>query len=863
MSKYKAKLATQKYVEEKIGELALVVSSPDEAVDEGVYKVIDGAGSYILITQTVGEGISPIRQSKITAEGVIYSREFDIFEPPYPEFTQSTVSQNEMALFEIMVDSQFAAMEDELEKSRIVNTAEGESIALPDSDDAQLRGLKVMGKTEQFKTNGYQLFDASRIGSTESAGVKFTNNGDGSFTITKADTNDTDVTTSSFQVAYSYTHEETVAMFKAGKVYIKGDATISPPLSIQERWTVDGTIKSTSAAFINGTKYITITEDELNDPTYHIRFVFYASAGTTITAGTIKPIAYQLKNDTDKFDGTWEPFTGGKPAPCVNNVKSKNLFKLPKDINIVNYGITITGNAGESFVTINGTCDNTQDSSITFVASGDNSLLIKADKKYTASVRGLHKVTSSTDRILINGRKTEGGIYVMANHIMTDKPVTFPSETFPTIGADVLVNIMFIFSPGTTYDNEKVYIQIEEGETATPWMPYFEPYIESYPQPLVSIGDDGGVDVNVHVKNLFDKSMTPVIKTGASAAQLDTGVRVTASSTISNSFVRYDLGIQVVPGKVYTLSAKIKESADNFGCARLGVIDENGNEKKAAYAYANTPTRSIIASDDMAGCVLRLTLYSNNGSSGTPVVGDYVDYTDIQVEISDAPTPYEPYKPIQTLTIPTPNGLPAVPASENGNYTDSSGQQWICDEVDFVKGLYVQRCGKIVYDGTEEWGMHTGTNNETFTNLIPEGKHGGSYKSNLVCSHASIVTSSWDKVENAGKFASSSSVIMQFGYIASKGTYGSKDAWKSYLAEQYANGTPITVIYELAEPIETPLSDEQIAAYKALHTHYPSTSIHNSDNAHMVVDYVADTKNYVDNQIKKEIAELKALVLEV
>ena len=52
---------------------------------------------------------------------------------------------------------------------------------------------------------------------------------------------------------------------------------------------------------------------------------------------------------------------------------------------------------------------------------------------------------------------------------------------------------------------------------------------------------------------------------------------------------------------------------------------------------------------------------------------------------------YEPYHEPQSLTLATPNGLPGVPVSKDGNYTDSNGQQWICDEIDLERGKYVQR----------------------------------------------------------------------------------------------------------------------------------------------------------------------------
>lgn len=54
---------------------------------------------------------------------------------------------------------------------------------------------------------------------------------------------------------------------------------------------------------------------------------------------------------------------------------------------------------------------------------------------------------------------------------------------------------------------------------------------------------------------------------------------------------------------------------------------------------------------------------------------------------------YEPYRE-QLLTLPTPNGLPGIPVTSGGNYTDQNGQQWVCDEVDLERGVKVQRVGK-------------------------------------------------------------------------------------------------------------------------------------------------------------------------
>lgn len=49
----------------------------------------------------------------------------------------------------------------------------------------------------------------------------------------------------------------------------------------------------------------------------------------------------------------------------------------------------------------------------------------------------------------------------------------------------------------------------------------------------------------------------------------------------------------------------------------------------------------------------------------------------------------------QTLTLPTPNGLPGIPVTSGGNYTDPQGQQWVCDEVDLKRGVKVQRVNAV------------------------------------------------------------------------------------------------------------------------------------------------------------------------
>lgn len=80
------------------------------------------------------------------------------------------------------------------------------------------------------------------------------------------------------------------------------------------------------------------------------------------------------------------------------------------------------------------------------------------------------------------------------------------------------------------------------------------------------------------------------------------------------------------------------------------------------------------------------------------VVGDYVRIYDIQAEEGSTATSYEPYKTPQSVHLSTPNGLAGLKVSNGGNYTDESGQQWICDEVvrnERGTGKRIQRIGII------------------------------------------------------------------------------------------------------------------------------------------------------------------------
>lgn len=194
---------------------------------------------------------------------------------------------------------------------------------------------------------------------------------------------------------------------------------------------------------------------------------------------------------------------------------------------------------------------------------------------------------------------------------------------------------------------------------------------------------------------------------------------------------------------------------------------------------------------------------------------------------------YTPYVEPQSLTLQTPNGLPGVPVSKDGNYTDSNGQQWVCDEVDLERGKYVQRVAIEKNNGGWELKPSSDISERFFqprlTNVFQTAVK------TAVCNIANFV--SWGVPTNdIYAFALNKKVI----YFSPP--KGAEITAEELNAKLNSLSFPVVVVGELATPIERDLTPEEIAAYKALRTYGPTTVITNDAGAGMEVTYVADRK---------------------
>ena len=197
---------------------------------------------------------------------------------------------------------------------------------------------------------------------------------------------------------------------------------------------------------------------------------------------------------------------------------------------------------------------------------------------------------------------------------------------------------------------------------------------------------------------------------------------------------------------------------------------------------------------------------------------------------------WEPYT-AKTLTYPTPNGLPGIPVESGGNYTDAKGQQWICDEVDFGRGKYVQRVKKEELTGTPNFNVPDVVDAERFrwgsclTNTYKDG-------SNLSLSNFATFRRGSTGTSNPPIFAISGKDVY-FKPTAST----TKEEINALFTQMIASENPPYIVSQLETPVETDLTPEQITAYAALTTYKPNTTITTDSDpaAGIEVKYVADT----------------------
>ena len=359
------------------------------------------------------------------------------------------------------------------------------------------------------------------------------------------------------------------------------------------------------------------------------------------------------------------------------------------------------------------------------------------------------------------------------------------------------------------------------------------------PVPLESSGAGGRIGVTVTGKNLMRNFRT------SDADMVSNGITFTTNrdGTFTANGVNDGNGastLSLTPGSNWlylpkgTYTAFSNLTVAEVGYFMLALYDKPSTSSTLYgnfYSY-NTPETFTLEKGKFAWMCIRV----NKGYTADALVFRP------QIELGTTATAYEPYS-VQTLTVSTPNGLPGIPVESGGNYTDETGQAWICDEIDFARGVYVQRIGKKIIQNGDSVVMYNGK-----SWLFRVGHLDGMLEANIGASLDKFLCNYFDAVENIWNSEQIGAIVNNATAVACIPGYTADDV-KAWIAQKNAEGNPLTFTYVLETPTETALSDEELTAYAALHTNKPNTTVYNDASAHMQMSYVADTKSYIDQKL--------------
>lgn len=272
------------------------------------------------------------------------------------------------------------------------------------------------------------------------------------------------------------------------------------------------------------------------------------------------------------------------------------------------------------------------------IINSNNGLILNGTCSSTFSIVALKQKVEAGDYIIKKlgygaSNATYQSVIYKNNNIVAyvakaNKSITFEND-------DEIRLQLYIYS-GTVFNNLILPVQVCK-DNDRPYEPYtggMSSPNPSYPQKIKNVGD------NI---NIFNKNMN-VTTTYLNKTVLDTGVRITQTQAGNYKNLPFKIGEDNLLGKKLALSTKMQASANNqpravlyFGSPTSTAVQQIGSEQ-----ITSGSTIINIPSSFPDGCDrIYLLLYSNG--TGTGNAGDYVDYTDLKLEVGDRPTPYSDY----------------------------------------------------------------------------------------------------------------------------------------------------------------------------------------------------------------------------
>lgn len=254
---------------------------------------------------------------------------------------------------------------------------------------------------------------------------------------------------------------------------------------------------------------------------------------------------------------------------------------------------------------------------LTSVGLSQNPNYIEKEYKIGEDIQAVNNETEIVINGIINDEKEEGNVYP-SDELFPIEPRTLPIQSSKGIKETSI----------KTNEENDFFVNIDgkstQDGTPTP----------SNPVEIKSIGESW---------NIFNKDA--LAKTsGASKTILDTGVRVTQTSAGDYRYIGIELGKSELLGKTYTISAAISKNANNLPKITMYYgNDSNMTIQTISFNLTTTGKKIFTFPNTFPANCDRVFLLMYSNVNGTGNVGDYADYTNLQVYEGTEEKPYKSY----------------------------------------------------------------------------------------------------------------------------------------------------------------------------------------------------------------------------
>lgn len=302
-----------------------------------------------------------------------------------------------------------------------------------------------------------------------------------------------------------------------------------------------------------------------------------------------------------------------------------------------------------------------------------------------------------------------------------------------------------------------------------------------------------------------------------------------------NKVIKYftgegDLVFSNEPDKVY--KAKIIDSIDfqrlvRYRTASVTFLVQPYKYKKdeamKETEVVTTSGTSVVVNPGADDKLAKFGLYGKTTQARTPSPTESIGIVSLCVDKEISVTVND--KTVDLNVTDAFRGLP-VTSKNLATYVDASGKMWCADEIDLVKGVYVQRIYKLTVNAETTIKKHAYSNDDYFVCYVDDSKN---------IKSVDCLSTHFVKALNGEPLKTSSCVFCMpqkaVHFSVPTTIADDVDTFKAW-----AVSNKLTLCYILDTPIETPLTEEQIAMFNSLDLSKPST-ITNDENAYMSVGY--------------------------